>query len=122
MRRERDKRSHHLLARTPREWGLPWRSSARRLWMRTVAEADFDPEGSGQFLLVHNDLSLHSRTIRRPIPHRERFARALESISRFPVLGRQTNAVPSIGMFHRSGDVRTVRSDSRDERDLRTHG
>ncbi len=89
--------------------------------MKTVDESDFDPRGTGQFLIVRDDVSMHARTAHALQPFRKGFANALESISR-QVVRHPDKSIPSIGVFHRSGDLRRIRPASTDERVLRTHG
>jgi hypothetical protein len=119
LRREIDKRNYHRVIRRPRGWGLSSWYLLRRWSMRLCNEDTFEPGASGQFLVVTNDLVKHDFS--RIEPHRDSFAKALQSISRIPTeLGQLPT--PSIGIFHRGGDMSVNRPATTDERRLRTHG
>jgi hypothetical protein len=118
LRREMDKREYHRIIRTPSGWGVPSASAVRRLWMRTVDEASFDPRSDGQYLVVRDDRPHDFRPLE---PYRDRFVDALRSISRIAPAEPSCKG-PTIGIFHRSGDMRGRAPDSSDDRRLRTHG
>jgi hypothetical protein len=118
LRRELDKRNYHLIIQTPGGWGLPPWHAARRLFSRVVDESSFDPAGSGQYLVVRDDRKHDFRILE---PYRDRFVDALHSISRMKA-DRSPIGTPTIGIFHRSGDMRGRKPDSSEERVLRTHG
>jgi hypothetical protein len=125
LRRERDKRNYHRIIQTPADWGLHWRHGLRRLGMRVVGEDDFDRDGDEQFLVVRDDGPFHARTLgtfERVYRHRESLVQSLESISRFPVEAPASDRGPTIGIFHRSGDMKALRPSTSDPRALRTHG
>ena len=119
LRREIDKRNYHRVIRRPQGWGLSSWHLLRRWSMRLCNEDSFEPDASGQFLVVRNDPGKHDFS--RIAPYRDSFARALQSISRIPVEIGQL-PTPSIGVFHRAGDMSLKRPATTDERRLRTHG
>lgn len=125
LRREADKRNYHRIIRTPVGWGLPVGRMVRRLAMKVVSEDTFDPTSSGQYLVVRDDGPLHPRTLgafARLNRHREYFIRALESITVVAAKVNTGSTFPTIGIFHRSGDMKSLRPVTGDERKLRTHG
>lgn len=119
LRKEMDKRNYHLIIRTPTTWGLAPHNRWRRLFNRVVTEETFDPNSDGQFLVVTDDRQ--KNLFPRIDPYRLLFFNALNSISRVP-MNPHPNKTPSIGIFHRSGDMRSWKPASTDERIRRTHG
>ncbi len=123
LRREADKRDYFRIIRSPTGWGHPPWHGARKWLMRRVTEQEFDPAKSGQFLTVRDegpDSPLTSGTMARLDPHRIEFAEALRSISRIAVRMPPRRS-PTIGLFHRSGDMRFTGVDRcEDDRSLRT--
>ncbi len=118
LRNELDKRSYHRIIRTPSEWGLSQWHSLRRCFNQVVTEDAFDPNSQGQFLVVKDDRPHRFSLIQ---PYRSQFVDALHSISRIKPVQR-LGASPTIGIFHRSGDMRGRHPSQSDDRRLRTHG